>query len=331
MKPWINTDRRKDLLTRFHEKQLRIAVLLGGFSAEREISIKSGNAVVQALTKQGHPVVVIDVKDELVRELADHPIDIAFIALHGEFGEDGGIQRLLEKRGIPYTGSGPEASYRAMDKFATKEFFIQNNISTAPYRKILKSSSPTRIQALIDEIGGLPVVVKPRAQGSSVGVSIVRDQSVLSNALKQAFDYGKGILIERYINGRELTVGILGEIPLPLIELRPKRAFYDYTAKYRDPETEYLINPDLPPKTVRDIQSLGLKAYQVLGCAGFSRVDIIYSANDGPFVLEVNSIPGLTDHSLVPKAAKAAGIDFPQLCERIIELSLTVEHPAIKY
>lgn len=311
-----------DLLDRFKQKQLRIAVLLGGFSAEREISIKSGNAVAQALTKLGYPVTVIDVNDKTVKELDHKSVDIAFIALHGEFGEDGGIQRLLEKRGIPYTGSGPEASYRAMDKFTTKELFAQNNIPTAPYRTIHQSTALPQIQTLIKEIGDFPVVVKPRAQGSSVGVSIVSDQSALVSALTQAFNYGDDVLLEKYIKGREITVGILGEAPLPLIELRPKQPFYDYTAKYRDPETEYIVNPDLPPKTVRDIQSLGLKAHQVLGCAGFSRVDMIYSANDGPFVLEVNSIPGMTERSLVPKAAQAAGIDFPHLCERIIELAI---------
>lgn len=315
-------DKMADLVSRFRQKQIKIGVLLGGFSSERDISIKSGKAVAQALTQLGYSVTTIDIKDESLKELEHQPIDVAFIALHGKFGEDGGIQKLLQARGISYTGSGPEASFRAMDKFSTKKHFMQQHIPTAAYQTINQSDSSTQIESVIKDLGGMPVVVKPRAQGSSVGVSIVRDQASLPKALSSAFDCQDEALIEKYIKGRELTVSILGETPLPIIELRPKQEFYDYKAKYSDTRTEYIINPDLPAQTTQDIQALALKAYQVLGCTGFSRVDMIYSANDGPWVLEVNSIPGMTERSLVPKAARAVGIEFPQLCERIIELAL---------
>lgn len=323
LKSKILNHKSAPLLKLFKAKKLRIAVLLGGISTERAISIKSGTAVVEALRALDYPVKVVDVKDTQVKALKASDIDIAFIVLHGKFGEDGGIQKLLEQRGILYTGSGPESSYRTMDKYSTKECFLHNNIPTAPYRKITKSHSLKHIASLIKELGNYPVVIKPRSQGSSVGVSIVQDAKQLATALKQAFKHEPDALIEQYIKGSELTVGILGQTPLPIIELKPKRAFYDYTAKYGDSGTEYIVNPDLPAKTIRALQSLGLKAHNALGCRVFSRVDIIYSADKEPFVLEANSIPGMTDHSLVPKAAKAVGIAFPQLCERIIELTIS--------
>ena len=336
---YMSTPDKKRLRERFRNKKLPIGVLLGGFSSEREISLKSGTAVANALRSLGYTVHPIDVTATTIPELDDLKIEVVFIALHGKFGEDGELQRLLDGRNIIYTGSGAEASRRALDKFATKETFIRYKIPTAPY-----VSTSNRNWKL--EIGnwsfGYPVVVKPRAEGSSVGVSIVKTPAELEAALKETFKYGNDALIEKYITGREVTVGILGDKPLPVIELKPQQTFYDYKAKYQDSHTEYVVNPDLPAAVLKNIQSVGLAAHQALGCSGISRVDMIYSAGTGPapsagsgvsgsrtpspaggpVVLEVNTIPGLTERSLLPKAARAIGIEFPQLCERIIELAL---------
>lgn len=180
---------------------------------------------------------------------------------------------------------------------------------------------PSRLNDAVGQVG-YPIVVKPRAEGSSVGVSIIQEPTQLEVALKEAYRYGPDVLIEKYIAGREVTVGILGDNPLPVIELKPKQDFYNYEAKYQDTRTEYIVNPDFPENVIKEIQSIGLSAHKALGCSGISRVDLIYSEQIGPIVLEVNTIPGLTERSLLPKAAKAINIDFPQLCERIIELAL---------
>ncbi|MBI4834168.1 MAG: D-alanine--D-alanine ligase [Planctomycetes bacterium] len=310
---------KKALKDLFVKKKAVITVLMGGFSSEREISLKSGSAVSLALKSLGYKVLDIDVTAPDIPQLKNPDFDIAFIALHGKFGEDGGIQLLLEEKGIVYTGSGVQASRDAMDKFATKELFERHDVPTAPYRRINKENWRTEFRKWPL---GFPVVIKPRAEGSSVGVSIIKEPVEIKPALDEAFKYGKDVVAEQYISGREVTVGVLGDKVLPVIELKPKQAFYDYKAKYQDASTEYIVNPNFPEKAIEEIQSAGLAAYKALDCRGAARVDIIYSDKEGAIVLEVNTIPGLTERSLLPKAAKAIGIDFPQLCERIILASL---------
>jgi len=319
---------KNNLRSLFERKKLRIGVLLGGFSSERKISLKSGRAVVQALKGLGHPVKIIDVRSQNISNFLKD-IDFAFIALHGKFGEDGTLQRILEKRHMPYTGPGPKASQAAFDKAITKKILTRHKIPTAPYCLVRKEYGTKRLYGKNYKIYALrsvlnyPVVVKPCKEGSSVGISIVYSDRELKDALKEAFKYDSIIVVEQYIKGREVTVGILGETPLPLVEIKPKQKFYSFKAKYQDKETEYIIKPIFPTKTIKQIQRIALKAYKSLGCSGFSRVDLIYSSEKGPFVLEVNTIPGMTERSLLPKAAQAAGIEFSQLCERIIEFTLS--------
>ncbi|MEK7448391.1 MAG: D-alanine--D-alanine ligase [Planctomycetota bacterium] len=331
----------------FRQKKLPIAVFLGGFSSEREISLKSGQAVAKALTAAGYPVQIVDVIGPQIKELSksrsfrekgrDKPtFEVVFIALHGKFGEDGELQALLDCQKIIYTGSGAGASRNAMDKIQAKKLFVKHQVPTPDYltfsQSVVSLAEPQDSSAVLrTEIKrlGYPVVVKPRAEGSTVGISIVQDDTFLPGALNKAFKYPARysgtedeVLIEKFIKGRELTVGILEEQPLPIIEIKTGQNFYDYQAKYQDATTEYLVNPDLPAGVVKKVQAAALKAHQVLGCNGFSRVDVRLSEENEPFVLEVNTIPGLTERSLLPKAAAAAGINFTQLCEKIIELAL---------
>lgn len=311
-----------ELLRRFKDKSLRIGVLMGGFSSEREISLKSGNAVNSALAAAGYKTVPIDVKTPSAKGVDSTTIDAAFIAMHGEFGEDGQLQELLEARGIPYTGSGPEGSRNAMDKFASKRLFLQHGVSTAEFITVSLKQPMEEIFAQVASFG-LPVVVKPRSEGSSVGVSIVKSPDKIGEAITACRQYQDEAIAERFIEGREVTVGILGDKALPLIELVPRREFFDYIAKYKDDRTEYVVNPRLEPAVVRQAQEQGLKAFNALGCRHFARVDMMVRGSDQRcFVLEVNSIPGLTERSLLPKAAQAIGVSFAQLCEQFIEMAV---------
>lgn len=306
---------KKSLLDLFEQKKLRIGVLLGGFSSERKVSLKSGRAVAKALKGLGHPVKVIDVRSPNILPLLKG-VDLVFIVLHGRFGEDGTLQRILEKHHIPYTGPGVKASRDSFDKAITKQVLTRYKIPTAPYVLSRIPHHEARIPF------GFPMVIKPCREGSSVGISIAHNDQELKAGLKEASRYDSTIVLEQFINGREVTVGILGQTPLPLVEVRPKQGFYSFKAKYKDKNTEYIVKPRFPAKTVRQIQQTALKTYRALGCSGLSRVDLIYSKDKGPFVLEINTIPGMTERSLLPKAARAVGIEFPQLCERIARLSL---------
>jgi len=304
------------------KQPMTIAVLMGGISSEREVSLMSGKAVADALESRGHNVLRIDVTDRELSTLVGPRPDVVFIALHGFFGEDGGVQSVLESKGLRYAGSGINPSKLAMNKPAAKEIFMMNNIPTPEYIG-LRRASPK--EALLDIVRkfGLPVVAKPAAEGSSLGVSIIRKEDDIEDGLSRAFQHGDLIMLERYIEGREITVGILGDRPLPVIELVPDREFYDYDAKYLDDHTRYELSPDLDRAVYEHIQQVALAAHNVLGCSDFSRVDMRLSTTDQPYVLEVNTIPGFTSHSLLPKAAQAAGIDFPELCERIVEMALS--------
>ena len=298
-------------------KPVSVAVLMGGTSSEREVSLRSGRAVASALAGRGHKVIEIDLQSDDARELDGLTIDAVFIALHGAAGEDGTLQKLLDRRHIPYTGSGPEASRLAMDKAEAKRLFRARGIDTPPDRLIIDGDSLDVIEAAARSLT-YPVVVKPKAEGSSVGVSIHRDKTNLFEGAIEAFRFGRIALMEKFMEGREMTVGILDGNALPPIELKPKRAFFDYQAKYADPDTQYLIDPPMDPDDRRRLQTAALAAHKALGCDGATRVDIIFTHLHSSFVLEVNTSPGMTERSLLPKAARAAGIEYPELCERIV-------------
>lgn len=319
-------------------KPKNVVVLMGGISPEREISLRSGKAVAKALADAGFNVSCIDVKDEKVEDLDDIETDVAFIALHGYFGEDGGIQQLLESKGIPYTGSGINASRIAMDKLATKKCFVEAGLKTPDYVVVTDFQDLAEIQHEVQRIG-LPVILKPTRNGSSLGISIIKDIHNLQIGLEKAFEFGYELLIEKYIKGREFTVGILNDKALPIIEIKTAMEFFNYEAKYKDDRTEYLnvekifdenrnstddISHNagfLTPSLYNKAQVLALNAHKVIGCRGFSRVDILMDGKNNFYLLEVNTIPGFTEKSLLPKAAKAAGISFSAICERIVDLA----------
>ncbi len=302
-------------------KKLKIAVLMGGVSEEREISLRSGKAVADALESTGHKVARVDIRTESGTELDQLDCDVAFIALHGRFGEDGSLQRILEKKKIPFTGSGGSCSQVAMDKVESKKVLEKTGLKT-PSHAILSHEDGKEEWGRWASSLGYPVIVKPRAQGSSIGVSLHRDSSTLEAGVREAFRYDGTILVEKFIPGREVTVSILDGRALPIMELRSARDFFDFTAKYEDPETLYLVDPPFSALDRSRIQEAALDSHAALECSGFSRVDMIFTANHEPVVLEVNTIPGLTERSLLPQAAKAAGIDFPTLCLRIVETTV---------
>jgi len=297
-----------------------IGVLMGGCSSEREVSLRSGAAVVEALKSLGHKVLPVDLRWEDGRELDGLPIDVAFIALHGRFGEDGRLQRVLANRGIPYTGSGPDASRAAMDKVEAKRLFKMKSVDTPPHRVIARGDSVDLMEHAARALG-YPVVMKPRAEGSSVGVTVHEDRATLLDGAAECFRHDPIGLMEKFISGRELTVGILDGKALPIIEMKPKARFFSDDAKYKSPDTEYIVNPDLSELYKRRIQKAAKDAHDVLGCEGMSRVDVIFTPLHSVYILEVNTIPGLTERSLLPKAARAAGVEFPQLCWKITELA----------
>ncbi len=297
----------------------RIGVLAGGPSSERDISLRSGKAVHGALLSQGLNAVLLDVKDSIRDVVATNVIDVAFIALHGKFGEDGTVQKMLEDANIPYTGSDVEASRLALDKITSKEVFIKNSIPVPAYIVFEKN-----IYSIDDADSlGYPLVVKPQFEGSSIGLSIVREEKLLKGSLDKAFQYGDRLLLERYIEGRELTVGILENKALPVIEIVTRNKVYDYEAKYKNADTEYLVPAKINKDAYERASLLGVMAHKALGCNSFSRVDIMMKENGDMFVLEVNTIPGMTERSLLPKAAEAIGLRFSDLCVKILENALS--------
>ncbi len=297
---------------------LVIGVLLGGTSSEREVSLRSGAAVARALEGLGHRVAPVDIRSETGAELDGFTLDAAFIALHGRFGEDGRLQRILEARGIPYTGSGPDASHAAMDKIEAKRLFKLRGVETPPHHVLTRGDSVLLMEQCARALG-YPVVMKPRAEGSSIGVTVHQDKSTLLDGAAECFRHDAVGLMEKFISGRELTVGILDGEALPIVELRPRRGFFDYEAKYEDPRTEYIVDPELSDLDKRRVQRAAREANGALGCEGMSRVDLILTPFCSVHVLEVNTIPGLTERSLLPKAARAAGIEFPALCQKIVD------------
>ncbi len=293
-----------------------IAVLMGGPGAERDVSLATGRGVAKALRSLGANVTEVDVRDE--RFELPNDTELAFIALHGTFGEDGQVQQILEDRGIAYTGENVEGSRVAFDKIQSKEKFREHSVATPNWQVIRQGQKPTI---------PIPIVIKVPRQGSTVGVYIVRTGSEIEPALRDGAQYDSEFLVEKFILGRELTIGIVGDLALPILEIIPKGGFYDFTNKYPflNPSAgggaEHVCPAHIPEEQTRAIQDLALRAHRSLGLKVYSRVDIILPEDEEPSVLEVNTIPGMTEASLLPEAAAVAGISYADLCARIIELS----------
>ncbi len=333
---------------------MKIAVLMGGASAERGVSLASGRAIAQALRAKGHRVVPIDaaggrvlcdaeIDAELARALGPEPpdlnglpepaegdllrafretpdardVEVIFVALHGGAGEDGRVQAILDAAGVPYTGSGPLGSALAMDKLAAKTLFIEAGVPTPPWL-----TGPVEPAEVERELGGYPVVVKPAREGSTVGVSVVRSRDELEKALETASRYSGPPLVERYVPGRELAAGVLGEAALPLVEIRPQHEIYDYECKYTKGMSSYEVPASLPERLTRRVQELAVRAHAALRLSDYSRVDFRLDPQGRAWCLEVNALPGMTATSLLPKAAAAAGVGFEELCDRIVSLAL---------
>lgn len=300
---------------------MKIAVLMGGSSQEREISLLSGKAIFEGLKKKGHDVKLYDVewvgKNTLfpaIEEIKKNSVDIVFLALHGGLGENGGIQGILEAAGIAYTGSGITGSAVAMNKDITKSLFIQNGIPTA--RWLTGNSETLDIETIENEIG-YPCVVKPVDQGSSVGMFVVKNSETLKFALNKAFSISETIMAEKYISGKELSVPILGETALPVIEIRPSHGIYDYECKYTAGMTEYIVPAEISKALEKEIKIYALKAFKALGLRDIARIDFRLDKNGKPMCLEANTLPGMTETSLVPKSSAKAGMDFPDLVSEI--------------
>ncbi|MCE5252381.1 D-alanine--D-alanine ligase [bacterium] len=302
---------------------MNIAVFKGGSSREREVSLMSGDSIYAALQQAGHTVTAYDVAWEgkntllpAIDEIVRKRIDVVFLALHGGLGENGGIQGLLEAAGIPYTGSGITASAVAMDKDLSKAIFRYHDIPTAPWiAGSPETITPSRVLADI----GYPCVVKPADQGSTIGVVVVRDPSRLEEAIATASPYTEKVMVEQYISGKELSVPILGETALPVIEIRPSHEIYDYTCKYTSGMSEYFVPAPIPANLAEEITGYALKVFAVLGLRDIARIDFRLDADGRPLCFEANTLPGMTNTSLVPKSAAKAGIDFPGLVTRITE------------
>ena len=303
-------------------KYNRVAVLKGGVSSEREVSLRSGAAIAQGLRDGGYEVEEIDITSRIFS--MPENIDAVFVALHGQFGEDGEIQRMLTEMGLPFTGSGAESSHVSFDKVLTRDRLQQNGI-LVPKGEVLKTAADRTIP--------VPLVVKPPREGSSVGCYLVFEEHVWESAFEGAVQYSGEALVEEYIPGRELTVGVV-ESPqnetvatrfqvLPVVEIKPASKWYDFAAKYVTGDTQYVVPADLDADIAEQLQDIALKTFRCLGAEGFGRIDFRLSPEGNPYVLELNAIPGFTATSLLPKAAQAAGIGFSALCCRIMESAST--------
>ncbi len=334
---------------------MKIVVLMGGTSAERPISLRTGSGIANALRARGHDVTAVDTADgavlppgsEVARELpaadeggglavrdradlaerpAVHEADLVFLALHGGAGEDGTIQALLDLADKPYTGSGLRASAVAMDKALSKRLFEHVGVPTPKWRLYRRREGDRPDDAAVQAVGGYPVIIKPNDEGSTFGLTVVQDAAGLGPAFDEAMRYSNTVLLEEFIPGRELTVAVLGDTPLPIVEIRPRSGLYDYESKYTAGKSEYFCPADLPPDVTARVQELAVRACRVIDTAGVARVDFRLPPDGPPSCLEVNTIPGMTATSLVPMAAKAAGLSFEDLCERIARLA--IEHHA---
>lgn len=307
---------------------MKVAVLMGGIGEERDISIQSGQCVAQALKQAGLNVVTADIRPDNMGILDDSDIDVFFIALHGRFGEDGRLQQILEDKGRAYTGSGPIASRLAFDKMASKKIFAEAGVATPTAFKFNINSATEHLGEKVWQIAK-KYVIKPIRQGSTIGVTIADDQnSAIMQAQKCLTKFGD-CMIEEYIPGREITIGILENQALPIIEIRSKRGFYDYHAKYLDEQTEFLFDTLSDSILIEKINQAALACFNALGCRHFGRVDFILGNDAKPYVLELNTIPGFTDHSLLPKAAAKTGLSMSDLCIKIIEAALANNNPEL--
>jgi D-alanine-D-alanine ligase len=309
---------------------LKVAVLKGGRSLERGVSLRSGARVEDALGRLGHEVLPLEADGDLVKRLAGERPDVAFVAMHGPGGEDGTAQELLEILGIPFTGPGVAACARCIDKVLAKHELRSAGIPTPDWFAF--NETAFRELGAADALGGLeerlgfPLVVKPSRGGSALGIRFAENWFDVPEALVSAFSYDDRVLLERFVEGRELAVSVLGDEPLPIVEAIPRAGdSYDFEARYEIGRTAFVCPADLGTEEAAAVTETALGAYETLGCSGFSRVDLILAA-DGPQVLEVNAIPGLTDTSLLPQAAEAAGLAFEQLVERILDLALTTSN-----
>lgn len=313
----------KDLEIQKKKKNIKVGVICGGISSEREISLKTGEGIFMALKNCGYNAEYIDFKGDNVSVFKN--IDIAFLALHGKYGEDGTVQGLLELLKIPYTGSGVLASSLAIDKIFSKKIFNFEKIPTPAYMG-LNLNTDIRIEEAKKDIIrkiGYPLVVKPSREGSTIGITIIQDEEDLEDAINFAKIYDSAILLEKFISGKQVTVSLIGDKPtaLPITEIRPKSGFYDFKSKYTAGLTEYITPALLENKLEKAIKELAIRTHNCLGCYGVSRVDMIIDENDMPFILEINTMPGMTATSLVPKSANAAGISFEKLAEIILNYS----------
>jgi D-alanine-D-alanine ligase len=305
-----------ELRKQFHEK--RIAVLMGGMSSERDISLKTGNAILGALQRRGYDAMGLDADRTIAENLKTNTIDIAFIALHGAFGEDGIVQGLLELLGIAYTGSGVLASAVSINKVITKKMLAYHGLPTPAFQVV--SAADADVDGAVRSITmPVPFVIKPPEEGSTIGISIVTHTARIAEAVSRAAQYDSRLLIEEFVKGRELTAAVLNGHPLPLVEIVAKDGFYDFEAKYHSQgTTRYVVAPEIGAALTLQIQKLAVETYSVLGCSGAARVDFILAADGRPCILEINTIPGMTETSLLPKAAGHAGIDFESLVEQIL-------------
>jgi len=301
-------------MTRDELRQSTIGVLLGGLSAEREVSLRTGGAVLKALQVQGYNAVSIDAGRDLAEQLRAHKADVAFIALHGRFGEDGTIQGLLETLGIPYTGSGVLASALAIDKLMTKQLLLHHELPTPGFAVCRRGDD---LDAFVAGCRHFPLVVKPNREGSTIGISIVRNAAELRQGLENALQLDRTVLVEAFIDGMEITVSVLGGEALPIIQIVPNSGFYDYQAKYTPGQTRYILPAPLDAVLYRRIQQVAVEACRLLGCRGAARVDFMVREKEF-YCIEVNTVPGMTETSLLPKAAAQAGIGFNELVERIM-------------
>jgi len=295
----------------------KVAVLLGGRSNEREISLQSGRAVLEALKRRGVDAHPFDPAKNPIEDLLRREFNIAYIALHGRYGEDGTVQGGLELMGLPYTGSGVLASALAIDKWRTKLLWKSIGVNTPRYMML---NAESNLDTVVRELG-LPLIVKPSREGSTIGLCKVTSAGDLTDAYQAAAKHDQMVLAEQFIEGMELTAAILGDTPLPLVRIEVSGELYDYKAKYLSPDTGYFCPSGLPSELENAIQAQALQAHRILGCEGWGRIDLILDSSDKPYFLETNTSPGMTSHSLVPMAAKAAGIEFDNLVIKILELA----------
>lgn len=305
----------------------KVLVLMGGISTEREISLKSGTAVAKALGEAGYEVETLDINQNNVSEIAKINPDVVYIALHGKYGEDGCIQGMLEWMGIPYTGPGVSASAICMDKALTKKVLVQSGIPTPKSLEYTKAEC-TDVDGIKKELVeklGIPVVLKSPCQGSSIGVVIVRDEASVAEAIEEVFKYGDIMLAEQFVSGVELSVPVVGNenpVVYPIIEIVPTSEFYDFESKYVPGMSEHIIPARISEKAAANVNKYAKEAYEKTGCRGVSRIDFIVDENDNPYVIEINTVPGMTATSLVPDSARYLGIEFPQLVDKIVKLAL---------